>query len=355
MTTILGRYIIRVTVSSILLACLLVMSVDLIFAFVRELKRTGVGDYNALIAVQVVLLSLPHRLYNIFPMSSLLGTMMGLGALASQSELIVMRASGVSIKQIATAVMTAAFGMSLIVAAMGEWVVPQGERLGGVIKATAQSRGTALLTDKGTWIRDDNDFIYIEKILKGGILVNVTRYRFNDDRQLELATHAREAQIKDHHWIFSDVIQSEIAPDKIIQKNYPTLTWPSVVDPEVLQVLVADPDELSIAGLYRYMDYLKDNSLDTKHYALEFWKKIFEPLSIMVMVFTAIPFIFGPLRNATMGLRMLAGISVGFLFFMMNKIFGPIALVYNWPPILGALLPSVVFGLMSGVLLKRVK
>lgn len=354
LTTILGRYIIRVTILAILTAILLVVGVDIIFALVRELKRTGTGDYTASVAIQVVLLTLPHRLYDMFPMACLLGSIMGLGSLAAQSELIVMRASGMSVKQIAAAAMTAAFALTIIVLAIGEWVVPQSEHLSDAIKVTAKTRGIASMSTQGTWIRDANDFIFSGYANKGGILMNVTRYRFNDQRQVELATHAREAELKNHHWIFRDVVQSVVTPQKIIQEKFTELSWPSVLNHDVLQALVVDPEDLSILGLYRYMNYLRNNSLDTKQYALAFWKKIFQPLSIMVMVLTAVPFVFGPLRNASMGLRMLGGVAVGFAFYMLNEVFGPVAMVYNWPPIVSAIVPCMLFAGFSGYLIKRI-
>ena len=92
-----------------------------------------------------------------------------------------------------------------------------------------------------------------------------------------------------------------------------------------------------------YLDYLKANKQDSGRYELAFWRKIFQPLTIAVMLFMALSFIFGPLRSVTMGARIVLGIITGFAFYMTNQIFGPISLVYRLPPVFGAVLPSLLF------------
>jgi lipopolysaccharide export system permease protein len=113
------------------------------------------------------------------------------------------------------------------------------------------------------------------------------------------------------------------------------------------------PEALSIRGLTEYIAYLENSSQNTERYQLARWRKIFQPISVAVMLLMALSFIFGPLRNASMGARIMLGVLTGFGFFITNEVFGPLSLVYNFPPLIGALLPSVIFLIAAGQLLLR--
>ncbi len=132
-----------------------------------------------------------------------------------------------------------------------------------------------------------------------------------------------------------------------------TGTWKTNLTPDKLGVVALDPEALSITGLRDYVNYLKSSGQDASRYQLNMWSKIFQPLSVAVMMLMALSFIFGPLRSVPMGVRVVTGISFGFLFYVLDQIFGPLSLVYNIPPIMGALLPSASFFLISLWLLIR--
>lgn len=107
--------------------------------------------------------------------------------------------------------------------------------------------------------------------------------------------------------------------------------------------------------LWAYINYLHDNTLESQHYRLAFWKKVFQPLAILAMVFLAIPFILGPLRQSSAGFRLLVALIVGFVFYVANALFGPLSIVYHLPPYWAALLPSLICMLVGGLLLRRVR
>ncbi len=131
--------------------------------------------------------------------------------------------------------------------------------------------------------------------------------------------------------------------------------WKTNLTPDKLGVVALDPDALSISGLYNYVKYLKQSGQESKRYQLNMWSKIFSPLSVAVMMLMALSFIFGPLRSVPMGVRVVTGICFGFLFYVLDQIFGPLSLVYSIPPILGALLPSGLFLVISMYLLLKKK
>lgn len=353
--SILERYIAVTCAALIALALLLVLGVDFLFAYVHELGGTGRGDYNAGAAFLYTALTLPRRLYQLFPMASLIGVLLALGLLSSRSELIVMRASGFSIFQIARAVMKVGLVLAVVVTLLGEFAVPKAEYTAETLKVRAKSGGQAVLTAQGTWVREGNNFIHIRTLLPKGRLQDVTSYVFNDAYQLQSATYIEHAKYRKDGWHLDNIQKSNISPVRITTEKHEKEIWPNLVDPSLLDVLLSKPDDLSLIGLSKYITYLKSNQQDAAYYELAFWKKIVTPFAVIIMVFLGVPFVFGPLRSVSMGLRILAGIVVGFTFYLGNEIFGPLSLVYSFPPIVAAIMPAFLFFILGYMMMRRVK
>lgn len=347
-------YLAKTLSVTILLAIILFVGLEFVFSFVNEMRHVGTGDYTTQDALQYILLSLPAQVAQAFPMSALVGTLLGLGLLASRSELIVMRSVGWSIGNIIFAVMKLALVLVCIIWMLGEWIAPITDNIAHHRKATALSRGQALATANGTWLRDGYDFVHIQAIEDNKHLTGVTRYEFNEDQQLRKASFARIAEYVDDHWVLHDIQDTHFGDANVTTAHIAEQDWISHIKPEIFTIVgVKDLDELSISGLWKTIRYRQANQLDAKPYLLAFWQKMMRPFATLVMMFLAIPFIFGPLRSATMGLRMLVGVMIGFVFFTVNQLFGPLTLVYALPPILGASLPTLLF-LGGGLyLLKR--
>ena len=345
-------YISRTVFSTILLAVFFVVSVDCIFALVRELRSTGSAQYTIFVAMQYIGLTLPRRIYDMFPMACLLGSLMGLGLLASHSELIVMRASGVSMGRIAWGVLRVGLLITVVLTIIGEFVVPKSEFAADLLRATARGRGTTLLTAQGAWLRDNSSFIYVTRVLPDGRMQGVLRYEF-DNTDLKRTSFSQEAIFEDDKWVLYDTAQTSIFSDHTTVQTIESMTWDTDVSPDLLTVLVTDPQDLSLRGLYSYIHYLRDNELDTQQYDLVFWKKVTQPFASIVMVFLAVPFIFGPLRSVSMGFRIVTGIVSGFAYYILSELFGPLAVVYEFPPLLAALGPPMIFALLAIGLLRR--
>jgi lipopolysaccharide export system permease protein len=352
---ILEKYIAWTCAALISLALLLVLGVDFLFAYVHELGGTGRGDYNAGAAFLYTALTLPRRLYQLFPMASLIGVLLALGLLSSRSELIVMRASGFSVFQIARAVMKVGLVLAVVVTLLGEFGVPKAEYTAENLKVRAKSGGQAVLTAQGTWVHEGTNFIHIRRLLPKGVLQEVTYYAFNDAYQLQSATFIEQAKYRKNVWNLENIKKSNISTERITTQTSKNETWLNLVDPTLLDVLLSKPDDLSLIGLNKYISYLKLNHQDPSFYQLAFWKKIITPFSVIVMVFLGVPFVFGPLRSVSMGLRILAGIVVGFAFYLSNEIFGPLSLVYNFPPVVAALMPPLLFFMLGALMMRRVQ
>lgn len=353
---ILSRYIGKTVIFTTLLTMFLIVSIDMLFLLVNELRALGEGDYTLAKIFQYVLLVMPSRLYFVFPMASLVGALLGLSLLAEHSELIVMRAAGVSILQISGAVLKGALLLVLAITLMGEFVVPQTTRYAEILREKSVNSDETVITPQGTWIRSGENFVRIKEILTNGALLEVIRYEFDENNQLKSAASANRVKFSADTgtWMAYEVEKTNFNQQEISVEQVAEESWPLTISPRLLNVLREQPESLSMLGLLNYIHYLEANDLRTQEYSLTFWKKFWQPLATLVMVFIAIPVIFGPLRSATMGLRIIAGVMLGFAFYVLNQLFGPLSLVYAaFPPALAALLPSLIFAALSLWLFRR--
>ncbi len=354
--SVLDRYIGKTILNTIMMTLFMLVSLSGVIKFVDQLKKTGEGSYSAAGAGMYTLLSAPKDIQIFFPMAALLGALLGLGMLAQRSELVVMQASGYTRMQVALSVMKTAIPLVLLTMAIGEWVAPQGEQMARNYRAQMMYGGSLLSTQQGLWAKDGNNFVYIERVKGDNELGGISIYAFNDQRRLQTVRYAATATFDPGHrvWRLSQVDESNLTDGKQITGTQTvTGTWKTNLTPDKLGVVALDPEALSITGLRDYVNYLKSSGQDASRYQLNMWSKIFQPLSVAVMMLMALSFIFGPLRSVPMGVRVVTGISFGFLFYVLDQIFGPLSLVYNIPPIMGALLPSASFFLISLWLLIR--
>lgn len=350
---VMDRYLAKTVISAILLIILILLGLDLFITLAAELDDLGKGEYGLLKAIQFVLLALPQQVYQLFPPAGLLGCLLGLGLLNSRSELVVMRAVGMSMWRLTWAVARAGVLVILVVTVLGEWVGPHSMHVAKTVKALAKSSGQALATPHGLWIRVDDNFIHIRSVLSSKRLQGITRYHFDGEQHLQLASYAKTAHFEDGHWVLHDVSRSLISSTGVSSEQVENVVWDIDLDPTVLSVAMTKPEEMTLHKLRTYVEYLEDNDLESNRYDLAFWNRVLQPLASLVMMLLAIPFILGPLRSSTLGLRLLAGVILGFGFYLTNAFFGPLSLVYRFPPLLAALLPIVLFGGIGIVLVAR--
>ncbi|MGL1957073.1 MAG: LPS export ABC transporter permease LptG [Colwellia sp.] len=340
---ILDVYIGRVITSTTFLTLAVFVSVSGIIKFVEQMRYVGRGDFELSHAALFVLYAIPRDIEIFFPMSALIGGLIGIGMMASNSELVVMQAAGLSRLDIIKSVMKTALLLILVSMAVGEWLAPSGEATAREIKAQAISGGSLISAKNGVWAKDGDYFVNIGEVLDQGELKKVQIYRFNEQLTLESWLSAESAIYQDNEWLLNDVIDTTLTNDQIVTKKVPQQVWQSSLTPQKLGVVTVTPESLSLRGLMNYLDYLQENQQNTSRYELAFWRKIMQPITVAVMLLVALSFIFGPLRSVSMGARIMMGVVTGILFFVVNEVLGSLSLVYQFPPIIGALMPSMLF------------
>ncbi|WP_217474898.1 LPS export ABC transporter permease LptG [Stutzerimonas stutzeri] len=342
--------------SHVLLAILTVLGVivglALLFAFIDELGDVK-GSYSTLNAAVYVLLTTPARIYEMLPMAALIGCLVGLGTLASSSELTIMRAAGVSLGRIVLAVMKPMLALMLVGVLIGEYVAPWSENIAQANRSAAQGAGEAQSSKRGLWHRQGDEFVHINAVQPSGVLLGVTRYRFDEQRQLLSASFARRGRYEGDQWLLSDVSTTLFKGDHTEVTKAAEEHWDVQLTPQLVGTVVMEPDALSVTGLWRYIHYLGEQGLNNGRYWLAFWTKVLQPVVTVALVLLAISFIFGPLRSVTLGQRIFTGVIVGFVFRILQDLLGPASQVFGFSPLLAVAVPAAICALAGILLLRR--
>lgn len=351
----LDRYIGKSILGSIFATLLTLVGISAIIKFVEQFRSVGKGTYDIWQAVAFTGLTIPKDIETFFPMAALLGALMALGNLASRSELVVMQAAGFSRFKIGMAVMKTALPLVLLTMVIGEWGIPQTEQFARDMRARALSGGSMLSMKNGVWAKDGNNFVFVRRVTDEAKLNDIYIYTFDQHRNLTELKHANQASYSEDEskWTLRQVNHSMISKDEITTSNRLSEKWETNLTPDKLGAVSLRPTSLSISGLYNYISFLRETGQDVSRFELTFWRKIFQPVSVGVMMLLALSFIFGSLRSVTAGARIVTGICFGFLFYVVNEIFGQMSVVYNMPAVFGALMPSLLFIVMIWWLLSR--
>lgn len=348
----LDRYIAEQVLSAVFVILLIVVGLDLIFEFVEQADDIN-ERYRFADVLIYLILRVPSRVYEFLPLASLVGCLVGLGMLASNSELTVMRAAGISVQRIVMAVLKPAMLLAVLALILGEYVVPKTEQMAQSSRALAQSAGQALRSQYGVWHRENDLFIHINVVEPDGKIHGVTRYRFNEQRQMVESSFAKTGVYTADGWILDNVAKTNFFEDHTSIQQVGQEKWQSGLTPTLLSVIVVDPMDLSITGLWSYSGYLSEQGLDPNQYLLAFWSKVLQPAGIFALVLVAISFIFGPLRSVTVGQRIIAGVIVGLVFKFSQDLLGPASTVIGFTPLLATVVPIVMFLLLGLFLLRK--
>lgn len=353
MLKILDIYIARTLLGTTIMSLSVLVGLSSLIKFIDQMRKVGTGNYDMTTAGVYVLLGMPREIEVFFPMATLIGGLIGMGMLASNSELVVMQSAGQSRWDITRSAMKSALLMVIIIMAMGEWVAPKSEAKAKEIRTQAISGGSLFASERLTWAKDGDNFVSIGEVVDHNVLRDINVYEFDSALNLRQITSAKQADFVDGQWQLQAVNYTFIGDQKIRGQDVELGSWRSTLTPDKLGVVTVKPEALSIQGLADYVVYLENNSQDSGRYTLALWRKILQPVSVCVMLLMALSFVFGPLRSVTMGARVIMGVLAGFGFFISNEVFGSMSLVYQMPPFIGAILPSAVFAGIAGYLLKR--
>jgi lipopolysaccharide export system permease protein len=348
----LDRYIVANVAAAMLLVMLIVLSLDVMFAFIAEMDELA-GNYQVVEALLFVLTTLPRRIYDYMPLAAFMGCLVGLGAMAKNSELVVLRAAGVSTGRIVISAMKPAVVVVIISLLIGEYVAPFTERIAQSQRAIQQGASENTVVQSGLWHREGSVFMHFNAVEPNGVLHGVSLQYYDSAKQLTLARFAERAIYQRDSWQLEQVVETRFDQGRVASASIAAMEWQTELSPSLLSVLMLKPDNLSISGLYAYASYLQEQDLNASEYMMAFWKKVLQPLTTGVLVLVAISFVFGPLRSVTMGFRVFSGVLVGLLFKYAQDLLGPSSLVFGFNPVYATLIPVIICFIAGIYLLRR--
>ena len=205
------------------------------------------------------------------------------------------------------------------------------------------------------WQREGDNFMHFNALEAGGVVYGITLLQFDGKQRLQSAVRATRATYQGDHWIMEEVVKTDFSSWQTMRNKHTTMRWDTGITPKLLSLVVVAPDYLPLADLYRYSRYLEQQGLDDDNYLLALWRKLLQPAAIGGLVLVAISFIFGPLREGTMGFRIFAGVIVGIVFQTSQDLLGPASLVFGFDPLYAALMPILICFLAGLLLLSRAR
>lgn len=307
-----------------------------------------------------VALTGPRSAYMVFPVSALLGALIGIGGLSATNELVAFRTAGMSRLRIVGSVLGSIGLLTIAVMAMGEWVAPAAEAQARAFKQSRATTTDTVEVDKGVWIRDANQFVHADKPLLSDdgdassfSLHNVVIYSFDDTGQLNGITRARSARHEGDVWVLERSRHTAIGPDGVERDFRLERPWQSSVKPELLESVILRPRYMSISALNEQLDFLQRNGLDERVYHSAYWAKLLFPFTVLALVLAGMPFVFASARQHSIGLRIFIGMAVGSVFTIISRAAQNFGDAYDLPALVGTALPSLLLAVVVVAVLRR--
>ncbi len=327
---------------------------DAISALINELDEIQQGQYSLPLAMLYVAYTLPRRAYELFPTAALIGSVMGLGALAASSELTALRAAGIARWRIGASAGATVAALTLMMLVSAETIGPIGDLRAQALAMGAKSEDLAIAKRSGLWAREGDTFLNARRgALQGEgavsrlVLEDVRLYEFNPDGALQAIAHAKRAEHVAGNWELYDVRRTTFAARSVSVQNVPHERWQSQLSPELLSFSVLRPRYLALSDIDENLDYLQRNELDTAAFESAWWSRVFYPVNALAMCLAVMPFAFGSLRSGGFGKRLFVGIAFGLGYYTVQRLSVSMAEVYHVPLWIAYGLPPLVFGLGS--------
>ncbi len=349
------RYLFRSIMSMILLVLAVLLSLSVFIEFVGQLDDTGTGNYGIPQALFFALLKLPGMAFGMLPMATLLGGLLGLGALASNSEFIVLRAAGISVARMAAAVGATGAGLALFSILLGEFIAPPLDNYARQFRTLVKHGESGIRAGRGAWVRDGDTIIRLGPQGENFSYDGVYMFNLGDDG-LESVARADSAEIDESdQWVLNNYSESRFSESGVSVAEQRRAVQPYSLNSEVLELMVVRPSSLTGAALYRYITYLRENELDSSRYELAFWGRIASSVSVLPMCLLALPFAFRSLRSGSTGARLLIGVIIGLAYFLVSRTLSDGGAVFQISPLVVAWAPTVLLSLVVFFLLRRLR
>ena len=353
---ILGRYLLRTVLGYTALTMLVLLALGALFLFISEQDDIGTGTYTASQAMMYVMLNLPTFAGQLLPVAALIGSLLGLGNLARGSELVVMRASGITTFQFCSWLAIAGLILAVLMVGLTEFVAPPLEKYGRQVKVFSKYSEFSFAGNRGTWVRDGDTIVGVEQQSALSRFGGVQLFRFDASRRLVSVARAESATVnKSNTWKLENFAETRFTPDGTTVRKEPVEAIRSALSPDFLGLAVVEPQAMGIRDLVSYMEHLNRNSLDSSRFELAFWSRIARVVALLLVLVLSLPFALGPMRNSGQGARTVVGILIGAGFVLMSQTLENSGQLLGLSPLLTGWLPTALLAVLTFGMLTRVR
>lgn len=353
--SVLSTYLMRTIIASVLLVLAVLLSLAALFEFIAQLDDVG-GNYGIQQALAYTLLRLPQLSFEMLPIAALIGALLGLGGLANNSEIVVMRTSGMSVARLSGMVALTGIVLMVFTALVGEYIGPPLDYYARTMRTNARFDHDGRDMGDAAWVKDGSSIFHLEHVNSEFEFGGIYLFRFNDDDTLQSIGLADNAIIDDSNkWHLENYRETRFYDDRVRVVKSSLAVESFDVDGDVLGVTLVKPISLSGRGLLSYVRYLKKNNLSADRYETELWSRVSSTLTVIIMPVLALAFVFGSLRSAGAGSRLMLGVMIGLGYFLASEMAANSGVVFGFNPAIVTWLPSIALLITTLIALRCVR
>jgi lipopolysaccharide export system permease protein len=348
------------------------------FDLVDELTHIGksfaggtFGTYQIQHALLYVALLIPNHLYELLPIAVLIGGVFVMARFAHSSEFTILRTSGLGPGLALKLMLILGAALVTITFVIGDYVAPMADKTAQLLKA--RYLGQISIGQTGAWLKEKKGnksyAVNVSAMSANADMLNVRVFEFDSAGTILSTTHAKEAVFEnDKSWTLKNVRRNDYAIDAAVsntsnnaaknstlknkqasikQSQLESYRWPTELNTDMVTVALLKPDRMGTIDLYQYIRHLDSNNQVAQLYEIQFWKKVFYPLSCIVMLVLALPFAYLHFRSGGITAYVFGGVMVGISFFVLNNIFDYFGNLLSWNPLFTAAAPSMVYLMLS--------
>jgi lipopolysaccharide export system permease protein len=352
---ILSQYMMRTIFVTSALVLVVLLALAGLFEFIAELDDVK-NDYQTPQAIMYAALRLPNLAFELMPVAVLIGSLLGLGALAANSEIIVMRSSGMSVGRLAAMVSLSGLTLLVVTALIGEFIGPPLDYYARTMRSEARYGQDDERLGNSTWVKDGSVYLQLERVNAEFEFGSIYVYRFDEDNALGSIAKAENSGIdEEEQWRLENFRETRFENDGVQVVESSLAVESFEVNTKLLGNTLAKPLSLSLRGLLSYIDYLERNALDATQYESEFWHRLSRTFSVIVMPILALAFVFGSLRTGGTGGRLMIGVVIGLAYYLAAEMLANSGQVFNLNPVLVTWLPTIALVFVTVIALLRVR
>ena len=328
------------------------------FDFVDELQsvnRIAAAGYRVPQAMLYVALMLPSHIYELLPITVLIGTIFVMARLAQSSEFTILRTSGLGPWLALRTLMVLGLGMVILTFATGDYIAPLADRTAQALKSKFQ--GQITIGKTGAWLKEKQAYgnfsVNVGALTPDGDMKDVRIFEFNNQGHLISTTQAQTGAFGEREdWLLNQVERTEfLGTDgdqaRVERVKLDHFRWPTQVTAEMVSAAVLRPERMGTIDLFQYIRHLSANGQSSQKYEIQFWKKVFYPLSCLVMVVLALPFAYFHFRSGSIASYVFGGVMAGISFVLLNNVLSDLGTLQGWQPWLISALPGLIYSVLS--------